>query len=30
VAYRSALEPLGEATARAVFYDTAARVYRLD
>jgi predicted TIM-barrel fold metal-dependent hydrolase len=30
MAYRSALEPLGEATARAVFHDTAARVYRLD
>jgi predicted TIM-barrel fold metal-dependent hydrolase len=29
-AYRSALEPLGEATARAVLHDTAAKVYRLD
>jgi predicted TIM-barrel fold metal-dependent hydrolase len=28
-AYRSALSPLGEATSRAVLYDTAARVYRL-
>jgi hypothetical protein len=30
MAYRGALEPLGEATARAVFHDTAAKVYRLD
>ena len=29
-AYRSAIEPLGEAVARAAFRDTAARVYRLD
>jgi predicted TIM-barrel fold metal-dependent hydrolase len=29
-AYRAALEPLGEATARAALHDTAARVYRLD
>jgi predicted TIM-barrel fold metal-dependent hydrolase len=28
-AYRDALAPLGEATSRAVLYDTAARVYRL-
>jgi predicted TIM-barrel fold metal-dependent hydrolase len=28
-AYRSALEPLGEATARVVLHDTAAKVYRL-
>ena len=30
VAYRSAIEPLGEAVARAAFRDTAARVYRLN
>jgi predicted TIM-barrel fold metal-dependent hydrolase len=29
-AYRSAIEPLGEAVARAAFRDTAARVYRLN
>jgi predicted TIM-barrel fold metal-dependent hydrolase len=29
-AYRSAIEPLGEAVARAAFCDTAARVYRLN
>jgi predicted TIM-barrel fold metal-dependent hydrolase len=29
-AYRSALKPLGEATARAALHDTAARVYRLN
>jgi len=29
-AYRRALEPLGEAATRAVFHDTAARVYRLN
>ena len=29
-AYRSAIEPLGEAVARATFRDTAARVYRLN
>jgi len=29
-AYRRALEPLGEATARAALHDTATRVYRLD
>jgi predicted TIM-barrel fold metal-dependent hydrolase len=29
-AYRSALDPLGEATARAALRDTAARVYRLN
>jgi len=29
-AYRGALEPLGEATARAALHDTAARVYRLN
>jgi predicted TIM-barrel fold metal-dependent hydrolase len=28
-AYRKAIEPLGEAVARAAFHDTAARVYRL-
>ncbi len=28
-AYRKAIEPLGEAVARATFHDTAARVYRL-
>jgi predicted TIM-barrel fold metal-dependent hydrolase len=28
-AYRNALAPLGEATSRAVLYDTAARIYRL-
>ena len=28
-AYRNALAPLGEATSRAVLYDTAAKVYRL-
>jgi predicted TIM-barrel fold metal-dependent hydrolase len=29
-AYRGAIEPLGEAAARAVFHDTAAKVYRLN
>src|ERR1700731_3190422 len=29
-AYRKAIEPLGEAVARAAFHDTAARVYRLN
>jgi predicted TIM-barrel fold metal-dependent hydrolase len=29
-AYRGAIEPLGEPVARAVFHDTAARVYRLN
>jgi len=29
-AFRAALEPLGEATARAALYETAQRVYRLD
>jgi len=29
-AYRAALEPLGEAVARAALYDTAARIYRLN
>jgi predicted TIM-barrel fold metal-dependent hydrolase len=29
-AYRGAIEPLGEAVARAVFHDTAAKVYRLN
>jgi predicted TIM-barrel fold metal-dependent hydrolase len=29
-AYRRALEPLGEATARAVLHDTAIRIYRLN
>jgi predicted TIM-barrel fold metal-dependent hydrolase len=29
-AYRSAIEPLGENVARAVFHDTAAKVYRLN
>ena len=29
-AYRRALEPLGEATARAALHDTAARIYRLN
>lgn len=29
-AFRTALEPLGEATARAALHDTAARVYRLN
>ncbi len=29
-AYRRALEPLGEATARAAFHDTATRIYRLE
>ena len=29
-AYRSAIEPFGEAAARAAFHDTAARVYRLN
>jgi predicted TIM-barrel fold metal-dependent hydrolase len=28
-AYRKAIEPLGEAVARAAFHDTAARVYRI-
>ncbi len=29
-AYRAAIEPLGEAVARAAFHDTAAKVYRLN
>ena len=29
-AYRAAIEPLGEAAARAAFHDTAAKVYRLN
>ena len=29
-AYRGAIEPLGEAAARAAFHDTAAKVYRLN
>jgi predicted TIM-barrel fold metal-dependent hydrolase len=29
-AYRGAIEPLGEAVARAAFHDTAAKVYRLN
>jgi predicted TIM-barrel fold metal-dependent hydrolase len=29
-AYRRALEPFGEAAARAVLHDTAARIYRLN
>jgi predicted TIM-barrel fold metal-dependent hydrolase len=29
-AYRDAIEPLGEATARAALHDTAARIYRLN